>query len=250
MLSLSCASGTAALGYGADMIRAGRAVAMLTGGYDAISRFAWCGLSALRTMTRDEIRPFDRTRSGTLFSEGAAALLVEDAGHARARGARVYAEVCGAATNNNAHHLTAPCKDGAGSALVMRAALDDGGVPADEVDHVNAHGTGTPPNDVTETLAIKTVFGARARAVPVTSIKSMTGHMMGAAGSAEAIASILSIRDGIVPPTIHYANPDPECDLDVVANTARRVPVRTVLSNSAGIGGCNAAVVLRRWDDD
>jgi 3-oxoacyl-[acyl-carrier-protein] synthase II len=248
VLSLSCASGAAAIAYGALLIRMGRATRVLAGGYDALTRFCWSGLGALRTMTKGALRPFDLNRDGTLFSEGAGALLLEDAAAARRRGVTPYAVVAGCATNNNAHHMTAPAPEGAGSARVMAAALRDGGIAPDSVDHINAHGTGTKANDSTETTAIKTVFGPHAARTPITSIKSMTGHLMGAAGSAEAIASILTMRDGIIPPTINYRDPDPECDLDIVANHARPATVKTVISNSAGIGGCNSAVVLR-WTD-
>jgi 3-oxoacyl-(acyl-carrier-protein) synthase len=248
MLSLSCASGTAAIGYGLDLIRFGHAQAVLAGGYDALSRFAWSGLSALRTMAKDAVRPFDRNRSGTIFSEGAAALLIEEADAARRRGARIYAEVMGYGANNNAFHMTAPAREGAGSAAVMRMALADAGLPPEAIDHLNAHGTGTKPNDVTETQAIKAVFGAHAARMPITSIKSSVGHMMGAAGSIEALASVLSIRDGVIPPTTHFRDPDPECDLPCATNSKLAMPVRTVLSNSAGIGGCNAAVIFRRSD--
>ena len=246
MLSLSCASGTAAIGYGLDLIRYGRAKAVLTGGYDALSRFAWSGLSALRTMSKDAVRPFDKNRSGTIFSEGAGALLLEDEDHARRRGAHIYAEVAGYGVNNNAFHMTAPAKEGAGSAAVMRLALDDAGMRPEEIDHVNAHGTGTKPNDVTETQAVKAVFGAHAYKMPLTSIKSMLGHMMGAAGSGEAIAAVLSIRDGVIPPTTNYRDPDPECDLPCATNVKQALKIRSVLSNSAGIGGCYAAVIFRR----
>ncbi len=248
VLSLSCASGTAAIGYGMDLIRCGRATAVLTGGYDALSRFAWSGLSALRTMTKDAVRPFDKNRSGTIFSEGAGALLIEDEKSAKRRGARIYAEAAGYGANNNAFHMTAPAREGAGSAAVMRMALNDAGMKPEEIDHLNAHGTGTKPNDVTETQAIKAVFGAHAFRMPITSIKSSAGHMMGAAGSLEAIASVLSIRDGVIPPTTNYRDPDPECDLPCVTNEKREMNIRSVLSNSAGIGGCNAAVIFRRMD--
>jgi len=249
VLSLSCASGTAAIGYGAGLIGNGYVDAMIVGGYDALSRFAWSGLSALRTMTTDEIRPFDKGRAGTIFSEGAGALVLESLDSARRRGATVHAEILGYDTGNNAHHMTAPAKRGAGSARVMAGALRVAGIAPAEVDHVNTHGTGTKYNDLTETEAIKDVFGEHAHAMPITSIKSMTGHMMGAAGAAEAVASILSLRDGIVPPTINYRDPDPECDLDVVTNSKREVTLRTVLTNSAGIGGCNAAAVFRRFEE-
>ena len=244
-LSLSCSSGTAAIAYGMDLIRTGRARRVLTGGYDALSPFAWSGLGALRTMTTDALRPFDKNRSGTIFSEGAGALLIEDADSARERGAGVYAEVAGFGLNNNAYHMTAPDKGGEGFADVMRLALADAAMMPDEVDHINTHGTATRYNDLTETLAIKAVFGAHAARIPITSIKSMTGHLMGAAGSAEAIASVLSLRDGVIPPTINYQTPDPECDLDCVTNVRRAMPLRSVMSNSAGIGGCNAVVIFR-----
>lgn len=246
MLSLSCASGTAALVHAVDLIRAGRAQAVLAGGYDCLSRFCWSGLSVLRTMAKDVVRPFDKNRAGTLFSEGAGALILEDYELAKARGAHIYAEYAGGATNNNAFHLTAPAKEGAGSAAVMRLALEDAGLPPEAVGHINAHGTGTQPNDVTETQAIKAVFGVHAVRIPLTSIKSSVGHLMGAAGSAEAIASVLTLCDGLIPPTTNYQTPDPECDLPLVANFAQRTDATVVLSNSAGIGGCNAAVVFRK----
>jgi 3-oxoacyl-[acyl-carrier-protein] synthase II len=248
VLSLSCSSGTAAIGYAAGLVRSGRADLMVTGGYDALTRFCWSGLSALRTMSKDAVRPFDKGRDGTIFSEGAGVLVLESLEHARARGARIHAEVAGYGFNNNAHHMTAPDGDGAGSSRVMRMALDDAGIEPDRVDHVNTHGTGTRHNDSAETAAIKTVLGDRAARVPITANKSSIGHMMGAAGAAEAIASVLTIRDGVIPPTINYREPDPECNLDCVPNVKRKAAVSTVISNSAGIGGCNAAVVLARLE--
>jgi 3-oxoacyl-[acyl-carrier-protein] synthase II len=250
VLSLSCASGAAALGWGASLVRSGRARAVLTGGFDALSLFSWSGLSALRTMTRDKLRPFDARRNGTLFSEGAAVLVVEDLEHARSRGAEMHAEILGYATNNNAFHMTAPPKRGAGSAAVMRDALADAGVGPEDIDHVNAHGTGTKHNDVTETQAIKDVFGPHAAKIPVTSSKASTGHMMGAAGTIEAIATVLSLRTGVVPPTLNFQEADPECDLNYVFHEKQSHPIHTALSNSAGIGGCNAAVVLRALSEE
>ncbi len=245
-LSLSCSSGTAALAVGADLLRLGRAKAVIVAGYDAISRFAWLGLGALRTITLDQVRPFDKNRAGTIFSEGAGVIVLEMAADAAARGAVALVEFAGGATNNNAFHITAPAKEGAGSAEVMRAALVDAGLAPAAVDHLNAHGTGTTANDVTETQAIKSVFGDQAYAIPITSNKAALGHLLGAAGSVEAIAAALTLRDGVIPPTIHYQTPDPECDLDLVANLARPATVDCVLSNSAGIGGCNAAVILQK----
>lgn len=249
MLSMSCASGAAAICHGTELIRMGRADIVLVGGYDALSRFAWAGLSALRAMTKDEVRPFDKDRAGTIFSEGAGALILESMTHAKARQAPIHAEVLGGWMNNNAFHLTAPAKEGAGSAMVMKRALEEARVAPDSIDHIDSHGTGTKYNDITETQAIKTVFGGHAASLSVTSIKAMTGHLMGAAGAIEAISAILTMKHGVIPPTINYQTPDPECDLDYVTNTAREADVKTVVSNSAGIGGCNAAVVLRRGGD-
>lgn len=245
-LSLSCAAGTAVIGYAWELIRAGRAKVMLAGAYDSLSRFCWSGLCALRTMTRDKLRPFDKTRNGTLFGEGAAVLILEDMACAAARNAPLLAEVIGFGSSNNAFHMTAPDKEGAGLRRAMEVALRSAGIAPDQVDHVNAHGTGTKYNDLAETQAIKALLGPHAYTIPINSIKSMTGHTMGAAGGMEAIASVLSIRDGIVPPTINYRDPDPECDLNYTTNHAQRRAIRTVLSNSAGIGGCNAAILLRQ----
>ena len=246
VLSLSCSSGTAAICRAAEVLERADASAVLVGGYDAVSPFAWSGLSALRTMTRGAIQPFDKNRSGTIFSEGAGCMILEPLDKARERGATIYAEVLGSATNNNAFHMTAPSKGGSGSAKVMQAALDDADVAPSEIDHINTHGTGTRPNDSTETEAIKTVFGDHAYEMPITSIKSMTGHMMGAAGTVETLAAVASLRFGRIPPTINYSEPDPACDLDVVINEPREFSGDTVLSNSAGIGGCNAAVLIRK----
>jgi 3-oxoacyl-(acyl-carrier-protein) synthase len=243
-LSLSCATGAAALAQAAAMIRRGQARRMLVVGFDALSRFAWSGLCSLRTMAKDHVRPFDRNRSGTLFTEGAAALLLEAAATPGACSSPALAELRGWATNNNGFHLTAPAPRGAGSRLVMQEALACGGILPEAVDHINAHGTGTKPNDSTESQAILDLFGARGGKIPVTSIKGALGHMLGAAGTVEAIASVLTLRDGIIPPTTHYETPDPECPVDVVANQSRSAAISCVLSNSAGIGGCNAAVVF------
>ena len=244
-LSNSCSSGASALGYAADLIRQGRAEMMLAGGYDTLSPSNLSGLSALRTLTTETIRPFDKNRSGTLFGEGAGVLEVERRSHAEARGARIYAELLGYGVNNNAYHLTAPDKEGEGLVQVLRMAFAEAQIPPEEIDYVNAHGTGTPYHDRAETQALKTVLGDRAYRIPVSSIKAATAHPMAAAGSLEAIASIETIREGQVPPTLHYETPDPECDLDYVPNVARSAPVRCVLSISSGIGGNNAAVILR-----
>lgn len=249
VLSLSCASGTAVLGLAADAIRLGRADVVLTGGFDELSEFCYAGLSALRAITPDVVRPFDKNRKGTMFSEGAGVLILEGADHAAARGARVHAELLGRALNNDAYHMTAPEKQGRGIQAVMRAALRDAGLEPERVDHINTHGTGTPYNDKIETRAIKQVFGPHAAAMPLTAVKSIIGHAMGAAGSLEAICTVQTIREGLIPPTIHFETPDPECDLDYCPGQARAADVRIALSNSYGIGGTNACVVLRRWEE-
>ena len=243
-ITLSCAAGAAGLAYAAGLIRHGRAERVLVVGYDAISRFAWSGLCALRTMTKDRVRPFDLHRSGTIFTEGAAALLLESEASCRSRGATALATLAGWSTNNNSFHITAPAPRGAGSAQAMQQALACAGLPADAIDHVNAHGTGTQPNDLTESQAIADVFGARTPQIPVTSIKSSLGHMLGAAGTVEAIAAILSLREGVIPPTTHFETPDPACAVDLVANQPRTARLQHVLSNSAGIGGANAVVIF------
>ena len=245
-LSLSCSSGAAAIGYGADLIRSGRADYVIAGGYDTISRFAWAGLSLLRTMTDDKLRPFDKNRSGTLFSEGAGIVVLESYESAKLRNSQILAELCGFGFNNNAYHMTAPSKDGQGIAETMAMALKEAGIGPDMVDHVNTHGTGTQLNDSTETAAIKNVLGKHAYDVPVTSIKSMIGHLMGAAGSVEAIASILTILNGRIPPTINLTTPDPECDLLMPTTGALEADVEVVISNSSGIGGNNVSLVFRR----
>lgn len=244
LLSVACASGAAALGVAADMIALDRADMVLVAGYDALCPTPLSGLSVLRTVTDEMIRPFSADRSGTIFGEGAAALVIEDLEHARERNATPLAEVLGWAENNNAHHLTAPDQGGAGMSRVVSDAIADAGIDPRSIDYVNAHGTGTQPHDPAEVQAVKSVLGDRAREIPMSSIKAAVGHMMGAAGAAEAIATVMAINEGIVPPTLNYREPDPECDLDHVPNEAREAQVRRAISISAGIGGNNSCVVL------
>jgi len=248
-ISLSCTSGVAAIGAAADLIRCGRARAVIACGYDELSFYAFSGLSALRAMTPEVIRPFDKNRKGTIFSEGAGALVLEEKKSACDRGARIYATVLGHAMNNDAYHMTAPDKSGRGIISVMKNALADAHTDPGEIDHINAHGTGTRFNDKTETTAIKEIFGERARSIPVNSMKSMMGHCMGAAGALEAIGAALTARNGVIPPTVNLETADPECDLDYVPGRAREAEVKTLLCNSYGFGGTNAALVLRRWDE-
>lgn len=248
-LSLSCASGTAAIGLACDLIRRGRADAALACGYDELSLYVYAGLSALRAITPETIRPFDRRRKGTLFSEGAGVMVLESAEHAAARKApRVYARVRGRAMNNDAYHMTAPEQEARGIKALMRSALADAGVPPDAVDHLNLHATGTPYNDAIETKAVHAVFGARAAAIPVCSIKSSIGHCMGAAGIIEAAAAVLSLRDGKVPPVLGLEpdEKDPACDLNAPTGAPLAGNFRTILKTSYGFGGTNAAVVLSK----
>jgi 3-oxoacyl-(acyl-carrier-protein) synthase len=247
VLSLSCSSGTTAIGQGLDLIRLGKAPAVLCEGHDSLAFSSMAGLSILRTITNEEIRPFDARRNGTLFGEGAAALVLEDLEHAQARGATIFGEVLGYAVNNNAYHLTAPDKEGEGIVAVLQEALRDAGVSGQEIDYVNAHGTGTAYFDVTETKAVKTVLGDRAYQISMSSIKPAVGHMMAAAGSIEALITLCALRDDIAPPTMNLEQPDPECDLDYVPGLAKQVAMQTALSISSGIGGNNAVVVLRKY---
>ena len=253
----ACAAGTQAVGEAAELIRRGAADIVLTGGVEAtIQDFTFGGFAAMRALPinfndspEKASRPFNKDREGFVYSEGCAVLVLESLTHARQRGARIYAEVIGQASSSDAYHMAAPDPTAEGAVRAMRWALRDAGLPPDEVDYINAHGTSTPANDSGETLSIKKLFGERAYSIPISSTKSMIGHPMGAAGALEAIACVMTLQHGIIHPTINYEQPDPECDLDYVPNTAREVPVRTTLSNSFGLGGQNACLVLRKFED-
>jgi len=252
----ACASGTNAIGEAMHLIRRGDADVVIAGGAEAgilpIAVAAFNVMGAISTRNDEPeraSRPFDRTRDGFVMGEGAGILVLERLEHARARGARIYAEVVGYGASADAYHITAPLENGEGAALAMRRALADAGLSPREVDYINAHGTSTPLNDKSETQAIKAVFGEAAYDVPISSTKSMIGHLLGAAGAVEAIVCVRAITDGIIPPTINYEHPDPECDLDYVPNVARRRPVRVAMSNSFGFGGHNACVIFRRYED-
>jgi len=244
-ISLSCASGAATAALAADWVRTGAADRVLAVGYDALTEYCWCGLTNLRTITTDTVRPFDRRRSGTLFSEGAAAMLLERRAARPTDGRAALACLAGAATNNNAFHMTAPAKNGDGSRRVMAAALQDAGCAPACVQHICAHATGTAANDTTEAAALRGLFGERLEHMTVAAHKSQFGHMMGAAGLAEAVVTVQVLRHGIVPPTIHSEEPDPACRLDCVRGEARKRTVHWALTNSAGLGGNNAALLLR-----
>jgi beta-ketoacyl-acyl-carrier-protein synthase II len=252
----ACASGTQAVGEAAELIRRGHAEVVITGGVEAfISDLTIAGFVAMRAMPTSfneaperASRPFDKDREGFVFSEGCAILIVERLEHALARGARIYAEVLGHASSSDAYHVAAPDPSGAGAIRAMTWALKHAGVTPDAVDYINAHGSSTPLNDAGETLAIKSVFGEHAYNIPISSTKSMIGHPMGAAGALEAMACALTIHHGLIHPTINYETLDPACDLDYVPNVARRADIRTALSNSFGLGGQNACLVLRKYE--
>jgi beta-ketoacyl-acyl-carrier-protein synthase II len=252
----ACASGTQAVGEAAELIRRGATDVAITGGVEAtIKDFALGGFAAMRALPLSfndcperASRPFNADREGFVYSEGCAVLVLEELEHARRRGAQIYAEVLGQASSSDAYHMAAPDPTAEGAVRAMRWALQDARLNTTDIDYINAHGTSTPANDAGETLAIKKLFGEHAYSVPVSSTKSMIGHPMGAAGALEAIACALTIRDGVIHPTINYERPDPECDLDYVPNTAREAQVRTTLSNSFGLGGQNACLVLRRYE--
>ncbi len=247
-LSMACASGTAAIGYGAELIQSGQADVVLVGGYDSLAPSILSGLSLLRTITDDDLYPFSANRSGTIFGEGSGVLVLESLERARKRDVRCYCEVLGSWQNNNAYHLTAPDAGGAGMARVLRGALQAAELSPDELDHINAHGTGTEYHDVAETEAIKAVLGPAAYDITVVSIKGAISHLMGAAGAIEGIVTALSVFDQIVPPTTNYGEPDPACDLDYVTAGAREQRMEYAGTISAGIGGDNACVVLGRID--
>jgi 3-oxoacyl-[acyl-carrier-protein] synthase II len=241
----ACASSTMAIGSAADAVRDGRLDAAIAGGMDAMSRLTFSGFNAIRVMDPERCRPFDKDRAGMNLGEGAAMLVLEDLDRARRRGATIYAEVAGHSLTCEAFHPTSPEPDGRAIADAIRRALLDGSVNTDEVDHVNAHGTATPHNDRAEARGIRSVFGERARRLPVTSVKSMIGHCLGAAGGIETAITALTVARGVIPPTIHHTDTDPECDVDVVANDARETPVRCAVSTSLAFGGNDSVLVLR-----
>ena len=242
----ACSSGTVAVGYAADAIASGQLDVALAGASDVLCRLTFSGFNALRLVDKEPCRPFCRTRQGMNLGEAAAILVLEDLAHARRRGAHVYAEIAGYGVRCEAYHPTAPEPEGKAVAALIEEALRAARVSADAVDHVNAHGTATPQNDQAEARGIRRVFGERARHIPVTSIKSMVGHCLAAAGAIEAATLALSIARGVVPPTIGFREPDPECDVDLVANEARRVPIACGVSTSLAFGGNDAALVMRR----
>lgn len=251
----ACASGTNSIGDAFKVIERGDADIMITGGTEApITNMAVAGFSAAKAITtnpdpKTASRPFDLNRDGFIMGEGCGILILESLESAQKRGAKIYAEIVGYGATGDAYHVTAPAPEGEGGVRAMRQAIEDSGLNKEDIDYINAHGTSTPYNDKFETMAIKTVFGEHAQKLAVSSTKSMTGHLLGAAGAIEAIFSVKAIQDNIIPPTINYETPDPDCDLDYVPNKARKQEVRAVLSNSLGFGGHNACLIFKKFTE-
>ena len=253
----ACATGTQTIGEAAELIRHGKADIVISGGTEALIKdYSVAGFCAMRALPLNynenpqaASRPFDANREGFILSEGAGAIVVESLEHALNRGARIYAEIRGQSSTSDAFHIAQPDPDAEGAIRTMRWALDDAGIPPSEIDYINAHGTSTPLNDSTETKAIKAVFGEHAYKLAVSSTKSMIGHAMGASGTLEAIACVMSVVNDLIHPTINYSTPDPECDLDYVPNQARKRRVGYALSNSFGLGGQNACLIIKKYDD-
>ena len=251
----ACATGAHCIGDAFRAIVYGDAEAMIAGGTEAnITPLTIGGFNAMKALStkNDEpekaCRPFEKNRDGFVVAEGAGIVILEELQFALKRNAKIYGELVGYGYTGDAYHITAPSPNGDGAVRCMRMAIKDAGLKFEEMDYINAHGTSTPLNDLTETIAIKTVFGDYAKKIPISATKSMTGHLLGAAGSTEAIFTILAIRDGLMPPTLNYEEPDPECDLDYVPNVARRKPLKVAMSNAFGFGGTNATLVFRKFE--
>ncbi len=250
----ACATSTNAIGDAFKVIQRGDAEVMITGGAEApVTPMAFAGFCSMKAMSTtedpmDACKPFDADRNGFIMGEGAGIVVLEELEHAKARGANIIAEVVGYGSTDDAYHITAPAPEGEGGARCMQAAIDDAGIKPEEVQYINAHGTSTELNDKNETFAVKTVFGEHARKLAISSTKSMTGHLLGAAGGIEAIITALSLKEGFLPPTINYKKPDPECDLDYVPNVGRKAEIKYALSNSLGFGGHNATLAFKKYE--
>jgi 3-oxoacyl-[acyl-carrier-protein] synthase II len=254
-ISTACATGSNSIGEAGEMIRRGSADVIIAGGSESpILAIAMAGLNVMTALsTRNDepekaSRPFDRDRDGFVIGEGAGVLILESLEHAQARGASILCELTGYGTSDDAHHISAPAEDGAGAKLCIQLALQDAGLRPEDIDYINAHGTSTPLNDKSETAAIKGVFGEQAYNVPISSTKSMTGHLLGASGAVEAVICVQALQHRLLPPTINYETPDPECDLDYIPNQARPSDPRHVMSNSFGFGGHNATLIFSRFE--
>jgi 3-oxoacyl-[acyl-carrier-protein] synthase II len=256
-VATACATGTNAIGEAAEIIRRGQADAMLAGGSEAaILPVSIAGLGVMTALsTRNDepqraSRPFDRERDGFVMGEGAAVLVIESLEHALQRGAAILGEISGYGTTNDAYHISAPAENGSGAARCMRLALEDAALTPEQIDYINAHGTSTPLNDKSETAAIKSAFAQQAYKTPISSTKSMTGHLLGASGAVEALICVLALQHQVIPPTINYEFPDPDCDLDYVPNMPRPASLRRVMSNSFGFGGHNATIILSQYQEE
>ena len=254
-VTTACAAGTHAVGEAYRMIRDGICDVAITGGSEAtVCPLAVAGFNAMKALSRRNddpataSRPFDRDRNGFIIAEGGGFMVLEELEQAKARGAKIYAEMGGYGLSGDGYHMAAPPEDGDGAVRCMRMALEDAGMSPADIDYVNAHGTSTPLNDVVETRAIKTVFGQHASKLAISSTKSMTGHMLGGAGGIEAVFTALAIHNQIIPPTMNLQNPDPECDLDYVPNKARQAVIKTAISNSFGFGGTNAVILMKKFE--
>jgi 3-oxoacyl-[acyl-carrier-protein] synthase II len=243
----ACAAGNFAIGYAYDLIQSGRLDYALTGGVDPFSRLAFTGFNRLLAVAPEKVRPFDKCRKGIMVGEGAGIVFIESLESALARNANIYAEIIGYGVSCDAYHITTPHPQAKGVLIAMERALENAGITVDDVDYVSPHGTGTKANDKAETYALKTFFGDRYKQVPASSIKSMLGHTMGAASAIEAATCALILKNGIIPPTINYEEPDPECDLDCVPNEARKKEMSIVLNNAYAFGGNNSSLVLKRF---
>ncbi|WMT28220.1 beta-ketoacyl-ACP synthase II [Bacillus aerius] len=250
----ACATGTNSIGDAFKVIQRGDADAMITGGTEApLTKMSFAGFCANKALSTNPdpdtaSRPFDKNRDGFVMGEGAGIVVLEELEHALKRGATIYAEIVGYGSTGDAYHITAPAPNGEGGVRAMKEAIRDAGLTVEEIDYINAHGTSTPYNDKFETMAIKEVFGEHANQLAISSTKSMTGHLLGAAGGVEAIFSVLAIKDSVIPPTINLETPDEECDLDYVANEARSKEVQVALSNSLGFGGHNATIIFKKYE--
>lgn len=254
-VNTACSSGIDAIHMACMLLKSGAADTMLAiGGESIICNITLASLASAQALSRNNedpahaCKPFDLNRDGFVMGEGGGALVLETLEHAQARGAKIYAEVLACANNNDAYHITSPRPGGEGGALCMQLALDEAGLKPEQVDYINTHGTATRKGDAYECAAIRTVFGAHADKLPISSTKGSTGHLMGAGGITESIACILAIREGVIPPTINYTTPDPECDLDCVPNTARKATVNIAMNNALGFGGQNASLILGRYE--
>ncbi|MBI5885956.1 MAG: beta-ketoacyl-[acyl-carrier-protein] synthase family protein [Deltaproteobacteria bacterium] len=246
-VSNACASGANAIGFAFRDIRSGEADCAIAAGYDTMSEFTYAGFNSLQALSPTVCRPFDRNRDGLALGEGAAVLIIEELDRARARNGRIIAEISGYGESSDSFHITRPDPSGAGAAAAMEMAIDCAGTSPTQIDYINAHGTGTPPNDMMEAAAIHTVFGPYGERVPVSSTKPMTGHLLGGAGAVEAVFTVMAMNSGVLLPNLNYSARDPACELNVIDKPGQRADIKFALSNSFGFGGANAALVFKRW---